>query len=98
VNTYRAVTNNEKGYRPQDDTLASLSEHLGLDAEQLSLLRQGVISVTGERDLDELVEVVREVRPEHRPPILYFARLAPDEASLVYNFVVQLKAAAARAG
>ncbi len=92
--TYRAVVNNDGSYRPSDDTLAKLSDALELDVEQLALLRLGVVSLTGDRDLDDFVELLRRMTPEQRFPLYSLAALPPKQMWLVYNFIRELTGSA----
>ena len=95
VNTYRSVVNNDGSYRPSDDTLAAFVEHLGLDGEEAARLRLGVLAFTGDRGLDGSPSMSSaSSRPSNVRRCTTWAALPPEESSLIYNFVVQLKAAA----
>lgn len=88
--TYRSVVNNDGSYRPPDETLAKLSDALELDVEQLALLRLGVVSLTGDSDLDDFVELLRQMTPEQRFPLYSLAAMPPKQMWLVYNFIREL--------
>jgi hypothetical protein len=89
--TYSAVVSNDDGtYRPQDETLAKLAATLDLDREELARLRMGVVSVTGDPELDELIETIRGLPSEQRSPVYFLAALPPQQSSLISNFVREL--------